>query len=64
MNKCTYRIIIENSNERNFKYDSALKPEDKRILNLLELKVCNISQNVELIGKQLTNNQIKDIFAN
>lgn len=40
-----------------------LPPEDKKLLNILEIKLYDISQNVELIGKQLTNNQIKDIAA-
>ncbi len=31
---------------------------------MLELKMYDISQNVEILGKQLTNNQIKDSFAN
>jgi hypothetical protein len=45
-------------------YHKVMPLQDKRALNMLELKVFDISQNVELIGKQLTNNQIKDIFAN
>jgi hypothetical protein len=43
---------------------SVIAPDDKRLLNLLELKVYDITQNVEIISKQLTNNQIKDVFAN
>jgi hypothetical protein len=40
-----------------------LSSEDKRLLNLLEIKIYDISQNIEIIGKQLTNNQIKDVVA-
>lgn len=40
-----------------------LSPEDKRLLNVLEIKLYDISQNIEILGKQLTNNQIKDIVS-
>lgn len=42
---------------------SELSAEDKRLLNMLEIKMYDISQSVEIIGKQLTNNQIKDVIA-
>lgn len=40
-----------------------LSPEDKKLLNVLEIKLYDISQNIEILGKQLTNNQIKDIVS-
>ena len=40
-----------------------LGPEDKKLLHLLEIRLYDLSQNVEIIGKQLSNNQIKDIVS-
>ena len=40
-----------------------LSPEEKKLLNILQIKLYDISQNVQIIGKQLTNNQIKDIVS-
>lgn len=40
-----------------------MSSEDKRLLNILEIKIYDLSQNVEILTRQLTNNQIKDVVA-
>jgi len=40
-----------------------LSTDDKKLFNILEIKIYDISQNVEILSRQLTPNQIKEIVA-
>ncbi len=40
-----------------------LSQQDKKLLNILEIKMYDISQNLEILNKRLSVNQIKDAVA-
>jgi hypothetical protein len=40
-----------------------LSPDNKKLMNVLELKIYDLTQTIEIIGEQLTFNQIKNMLA-